>query len=87
LPLHEYWARDPENTVRWHQKEPDANFVDNLIESRIEFILIARLPKEVWPLQLKLLENSDKAQRIYHDEVSAIWKILPGHQKEKIKNE
>lgn len=83
LPLHKYWARDPENTVRWRQKEPDANFVDNLIESRVEYFLIARLPKEMWPLQMKFLENSDKTQKIYHNEVSVIWKILPVYYGEK----
>jgi hypothetical protein len=54
-------------------------FLRNLEQENVQYLIMTRaLFTDTWPPQRNILDNSNKARRIYSDGFSIIWKIETG---------
>jgi hypothetical protein len=75
--IHERYL-DDKSYIIWGNEDPlvnSAQFVNNLLKARIDYILVSKWKAEKWPLQYDRLLGSDRLEVIYQDSYSVLWKV------------
>jgi len=74
LRLHERWEREKKSL--WETEDLDlSQLVTHLEANAVDYVLVSKMGGDVWPPQQAVLASSERAQAIYEDGYSTIWKL------------
>ena len=73
------WRQRLERDAAGIARQPptDQEFVDNLVSGGIQYVFVTKWDGNKWPSQQDILAGSDRAQAIYQDGYSTIWRLRP----------
>jgi hypothetical protein len=78
IPLYVRWKLEPESAVFWSKKIPafpGPDLIDNLVNSGLDYVLTSKFKHGEWPVQHNGLVASGKAEKVFDDGYSVIWKL------------